>query len=80
MDGGVPAGRFAAKADLRRKAFNGKWPEETSAVLRFRSYTVFVQAACGLQVQNLKCARARMEKVSDLVKRCDQPGKVLIQT
>jgi hypothetical protein len=63
-----------------RKTFKGKRPEETSAVLRFRSYTVFVQAAGGLQVQNLKRARARMKKVTDLVKRCDQPGKVLIQT
>ena len=78
---------------LHPSAYKEKWPEETSAVLRFRSYTVFVQAACG--------ARARMKKVTDLVnvrcrctstykcsgarallraKRCDQPGKVLIQT
>jgi hypothetical protein len=40
--------------------------------LTFQVDTVFVQAACG--------ARARMKKLSDLVKRCDQPGKVLIQT
>ena len=62
-----------------RKPFNGKWPDRDFGGLTFQVVHCFVQAACGLQVQNLKRAGARMKKVTDLVKRCDQPGKVLFK-
>ena len=79
MDGGVPAGCFAAKVDLTED-LQGKAAGRDFGGLTFQVVHCFVQAACGLQVQNLRRARARMKKVTDLVKRCDQPGKVLIQT
>ena len=71
MDGGVPAGRFR-----EGETFCGAVMEETSAV------DVSGQHPCRESGNERGKNRARScahEQECDLVKRCDQPGKVLIQ-
>jgi hypothetical protein len=59
VDGGVPAGRFAAKVLPSTAGLQRKVAGRDFGGLTFQVDTVFVQAACG--------ARARMKKVTDLV-------------
>ena len=73
MDGGVPAGT----ASIEERSSRRVGPEETSAVDVSGQHLVGKAAGvCAVQiVRSLGAHR----QAWDLVKRCDQPGKVLIQ-
>ena len=73
MDGGVPAGAASVEEQSSSKAE----PEETSAVDVSGQHLV-VQAA-GVRARQVVRASGARRQAWDLVKRCDQPGKVLIQ-
>ena len=73
MDGGVPADRFS----LKKRFFIEIGQEETSAVDVSGQHLV-VQAA-GVRAMQVVRTSGVSRQAWDLVKRCDQPGKVLIQ-
>jgi hypothetical protein len=72
VDGGVPAGRLP----IGGRVFEEERPDETSAVDVSGQHLVARSGpGCGA---NRTQAKARRQ-AWDLVKRCDRPGKVLIQ-
>jgi hypothetical protein len=73
VDGGVPAGA----ASVEEQSSSKVEPEETSAVDVSGQHLV-VQAA-GVRAMQVVRASGVCRQAWDLVKRCDQPGKVLIQ-
>ena len=73
MDGGVPAGRFLGV----EQSISELRSDETSAVDVSGQHLV-VQAA-GVRAMQVVRASGVRRQAWDLVKRCDQPGKVLIQ-
>jgi hypothetical protein len=73
VDGGVPAGA----ASVEEQSSSKVEPEETSAVDVSGQHLV-VQAA-GVRAMQVVRASGVRRQAWDLVKRCDQPGKVLLQ-
>ena len=73
MDGGVPAGT----ASVEERSSSKAGPEETSAVDVSGQHLV-VQAA-GVRAMQVVRTSGVSRQAWDLVKRCDQPGKVLLQ-
>ena len=73
MDGGVPAGT----ASVEEQSSSKVKPEETSAVDVSGQHLV-VQTA-GVRAMQVVRASGVRRQAWDLVKRCDQPGKVLLQ-
>src|SRR4029453_2531826 len=73
-DGGVPAGRLPDRSDVSSRR---ERPDETSAVDVSGQHPCRAAAGvCAVQIAHRPYA-CRQEW--DLVKRCDLPGKVLIQ-
>ena len=74
----------SAKVDLteglHRKALQWKVAGRDFGGLTFLGRHCFRAGGVRALSASSKCACARTGKLSDLVKRCDQPGKVLIQT
>ena len=73
MDGGVPAGT----ASIEERSSRRVGPEETSAVDVSGQH--LVGKAAGVRAMQVVRASGVRRQAWDLVKRCDQPGKVLIQ-
>ena len=73
MDGGVPAGTASIEERSSRKV----GPEETSAVDVSGQH--LVGKAAGVRAMQIVRSLGAHRQAWDLVKRCDQPGKVLIQ-
>jgi hypothetical protein len=73
VDGGVPARRVPNRG---RNVFDGERPDETSAVdVSGQHFVERSGAVC--DANRVQANPPRQEW--DLVKRCDRPGKVLIQ-
>jgi hypothetical protein len=73
VDGGVPAGTASIEERSSRKV----GPEETSAVDVSGQH--LVGKAAGVRAMQIVRSLGAHRQAWDLVKRCDQPGKVLIQ-
>ena len=73
MDGGVPAGT----ASIEERSSRRVGPEETSAVDVSGQH--LVGKAAGVRAVQIVRSLGAHRQAWDLVKRCDQPGKVLIQ-
>ena len=73
MDGGVPAGAASIEEQSSRRV----GPEETSAVDVSGQH--LVGKAAGVRAVQIVRSLGAHRQAWDLVKRCDQPGKVLIQ-
>ena len=73
MDGGVPAGAASVEEQSSSKVD----PEETSAVDVSGQH--LVGKAAGVRAMQIVRSLGAHRQAWDLVKRCDQPGKVLIQ-
>ena len=73
MDGGVPAG----PASIEERSSRRVAPEETSAVDVSGQH--LVGKAAGVRAMQIVRSLGAHRQAWDLVKRCDQPGKVLIQ-
>jgi hypothetical protein len=73
VDGGVPAGT----ASIEERSSKGVGPEETSAVDVSGQH--LVGKAAGVRAMQIGRSFGAHRQAWDLVKRCDQPGKVLLQ-
>jgi hypothetical protein len=73
VDGGVPAGT----ASIEERSSRRVGPEETSAVDVSGQH--LVGKAAGVRAMQIVRSLGAHRQAWDLVKRCDQPGKVLIQ-